>query len=321
MLWKMLALCAVCIHWFNPMAWAMLYLLGRDLELACDEMVLRYFGQTDRAEYAVSLIDMAEQDRAFSLVHTYFGKNAMEERIISIMKYKDKSILSFFCACAIVAGTGLAFATSAQAGSSNLSLEEQNQMANAAEDIVSVLTMMSYVNPQDGSTYYSMDGGETFEAMTEEEYEGRFPASDVEWWTYKEYKAWLEIEKEQLHGIVGESGWTGDHGEFTMTQEMVDKTIATYEGILQDIKNGMRVSKSIDGEQNMMITYNPADTMLGISEKTRGLSILLSDEREAVFDSNETVGELLSRERNCFRITCEFPEDFLLRCSPFRDYN
>ena len=267
MLWKMLALCAVCVHWFNPMAWVMLFLMNRDLELACDEMVLRYFGQEDRADYAGSLIDIAERNRAFSLIHNYFGKNIMEERIISIMKYKKTSILSLVSACIIIAGTGLAFATSAQAGGSGLSPEEQDRITNAAEDSMeSDFTMMSYVNPQDGRTYYSMDGGETFEAMTEEEYEQRFPTLDVEWWTYEEYKAWLETEKEQLQSMIGESGWTGGRGDFVWTQEIVDETIALYEEILQDIKNGMQVSKNIDGEPDMMMMYNPADIAMGITE-------------------------------------------------------
>ncbi|HBA47911.1 MAG TPA: hypothetical protein DCZ91_08970 [Lachnospiraceae bacterium] len=74
MLWKLLALCGVCIHWFNPMAWVMLFLLNRDLELSCDEMVLRYTAGADRAEYAGSLLDMAEQNRSFFLIHNYFGK-------------------------------------------------------------------------------------------------------------------------------------------------------------------------------------------------------------------------------------------------------
>ena len=70
-LWKLLALCAVCVHWVNPLVWVMLALLNRDLELSCDEMVLRHFGGTERASYAHSLIDMAERGRSFSFMHSY----------------------------------------------------------------------------------------------------------------------------------------------------------------------------------------------------------------------------------------------------------
>lgn len=111
MLWKLLALCAVCIHWFNPLAWVMLFLLNRDLELSCDEMVLRHFGGTDRAAYAHSLIDMAEQNHSFSIA-SHFSKSAVEERIIAVMKYKKSSLLALALVFALAVGMTTAFATS-----------------------------------------------------------------------------------------------------------------------------------------------------------------------------------------------------------------
>ena len=51
---KLLAAAALCLHWFNPMAWVMAYCLNRDLEFACDEAVLS--GETGRADYARALL-------------------------------------------------------------------------------------------------------------------------------------------------------------------------------------------------------------------------------------------------------------------------
>lgn len=115
MLWKLLALCAVCLHWFNPLVWMMLVLLNRDLELSCDEMVLRHFGGTERASYAHSLIDMAERGRSFSFMHSYFSKNAAEERIIAIMKYKKTSLLAIAVALALTLCMATGFTTGATA--------------------------------------------------------------------------------------------------------------------------------------------------------------------------------------------------------------
>jgi beta-lactamase regulating signal transducer with metallopeptidase domain len=50
-LWKMVLVCAVCIHWFNPLAWVMLIFANRDLELACDEKVIRNFGAETKTAY------------------------------------------------------------------------------------------------------------------------------------------------------------------------------------------------------------------------------------------------------------------------------
>ena len=123
-LWKLLALCAVCVHWFNPLVWVMLVLLNRDLELSCDEMVLRHFGGTERASYAHSLIDMAERGRSFSIMHSYFSKNAAEERIIAIMKYKKTSFLAIAIALALTLSMATGFATGAVAKDNDSSLPD-----------------------------------------------------------------------------------------------------------------------------------------------------------------------------------------------------
>lgn len=123
-LWKLLALCAVCVHWFNPLVWVMLVLLNRDLELSCDEMVLRHFGGTERASYAHSLIDMAEQGRLFSFMHSYFSKNAAEERIIAIMKYKKTSLLAVVLALVLTIGMATGFTTGAVAKDNDSALPD-----------------------------------------------------------------------------------------------------------------------------------------------------------------------------------------------------
>ena len=123
-LWKLLALCAACVHWFNPLVWVMLVLLNRDLELSCDEMVLRHFGGTERASYAHSLIDMAERGRPFSFMHSYFSKNAAEERIIAIMKYKKTSLLAVVLALVLTLGMAAGFTTGAVAKDNDSALPD-----------------------------------------------------------------------------------------------------------------------------------------------------------------------------------------------------
>ena len=121
-----------------------------------------------------------------------------------------------------------------------------NSVETEAEDG----SLMSYVNPDDGRTCYSFDDGKTFEPLTDAEFEARFPTPNVEWWTYDEYKAWLDKEKVQLQSLLGESAWTGGSGSFVWTQEKIDETIAMYEDILADIKNGVMYSKSVDGQDS-----------------------------------------------------------------------
>ena len=133
-LWKLLALCAVCVHWFNPLVWVMLVLLNRDLELSCDEMVLRHFGGTERASYAHSLIDMAERGRPFSFMHSYFSKNAAEERIIAIMKYKKTSLLAVVLALVLTLGMATGFATGAVAKDNESLPDGQTQTSQRSNE-------------------------------------------------------------------------------------------------------------------------------------------------------------------------------------------
>ena len=209
---------------------------------------------------------------------------------------KRTAILSLVLAVLLVAGAPTAFAVSAQTDN-DLSIEEKDRMLNAQNAAVSSEpTLGSYVNPQDGKTYYSFDGGKTFEPLTDEEFEQRFPSPDVEWWTYDEYKAWLENEKVQLQDMIGETGWTGSQGEFVWTQEKVDETIKMYEGILEEIKNGVLYSKMVDGSENggfcMVINYE--DIKMGTSSRKLSLSVKLLDGEEVTFGPYATEDELLA---------------------------
>lgn len=110
---KLLCVFALCVHWFNPLVWVMFVLVNRDLEFTCDEAVIRRFGAEAKTAYAYSLIGMAEQRNKFFLFYNGFSRNATEERIVSIMKFKKSSAAAIITAIILVAGTTTAFASSA----------------------------------------------------------------------------------------------------------------------------------------------------------------------------------------------------------------
>lgn len=101
-LWKIVALAALCIHWFNPVVWIMQILFNRDLELSCDEKVITSVGAEQRQEYALTLINLAGNKSGISFLHSSFGKNVIKERIVSIMKYKKTSIISIICVIVLI---------------------------------------------------------------------------------------------------------------------------------------------------------------------------------------------------------------------------
>ena len=96
-------------------------------------------------------------------------------------------------------------------------------------------TLMSYVNPDDGKTYYSFDDGKAFEPQTDAEFGALYPTPNIEWWTYDEFNAWLDEEKVRLQSIVVETGEVNGR-KFTWTQEEIGKTIVLYPEMLAAVK-------------------------------------------------------------------------------------
>ena len=112
---KLVLIVVLCVHWFNPLVWVMYVLANRDIELSCDEAVVRLFGENAKAAYARALISMEETRSVLTPLCNNFSKNGIEERIIAIMKIKRTTVFSFIMTGLIVAGTATMFATSANA--------------------------------------------------------------------------------------------------------------------------------------------------------------------------------------------------------------
>ena len=111
---KYILAAAVCVHWFNPFVWAMYALAEQDIELACDEAVLRRM--TDgRAAYAAALIGL-EQRRSQGGLLSGFGFRAVQERVTQIMRYRRRGLRGFFTGAAIALCSLAVFVTAAAAG-------------------------------------------------------------------------------------------------------------------------------------------------------------------------------------------------------------
>ena len=83
---KLIATLALCIHWFNPFVWVMYILFNRDIELACDESVIRQFGEKSKSAYSLMLINMEATKSGLLPFCNNLSKNAIEERITAVMK-------------------------------------------------------------------------------------------------------------------------------------------------------------------------------------------------------------------------------------------
>lgn len=133
-LWKVILIVILVLHWFNPLVWMMFYIVNKDLELSCDEKVIRQFGDEAKSEYALSLIKMAERRQKITPYYSNFSKNGIEERIVSIMKLKKTSILGVVFASTLVVGGITLFATTGLA--TETKKEEVSQGKESDKQIV-----------------------------------------------------------------------------------------------------------------------------------------------------------------------------------------
>ena len=180
---------------------------------------------------------------------------------------------------------------------------------NDVETEVGESSLMSYVDPTDGKTYYSFDDGKTFEPMTDEEFEARFPTPNVEWWTYDEYKAWLDNEKVQLQSLLGKTDTIGGQ-KFTWTQEEIDKTI-DREVVAQYIQHP-KIAKDFANYLELFYKYR---TDYQIEEIFKGNpdEILMKKVSHASFDERLAVlGLLISKVNERIRFAVEKEEEMEL---------
>ncbi len=242
---KGLLAAALCLHWFNPLVWGMYVLANRDMELSCDEAVVR--SGADRAGYAMALLGLEERRGSWSPSGSHFSQNALEERIKAIMKRKHISVTALVAVLVVMAITTTVFASAAPEEDPHKNPPETgyvyDHLGMVEDDGVAIMSK----GGDDGEKLYSVDGGRTW--ISEERYQAQYGSWgddwQVEWWTYEEYKAWLEEEKEALQSVIGERAYTSADGWFIWDQKKVDETIALYESILEDIKNGALHSRTI----------------------------------------------------------------------------
>lgn len=88
-IFKLLAYFTLCIHWFNPLSWVAFLLAGRDMEMSCDEAVIRKLGSQIRADYSASLLRLATHKKIIAGMPLAFGEGDTKGRIMNMAKWKQ----------------------------------------------------------------------------------------------------------------------------------------------------------------------------------------------------------------------------------------
>lgn len=89
---KLLAYGALCLHWFNPLVWVAFLLAGKDMEMSCDEAVIRQMGPGIRADYAAALLRLSTGKPILAPSPLAFGEGNTKGRIIHMSQWKKPKI-------------------------------------------------------------------------------------------------------------------------------------------------------------------------------------------------------------------------------------
>ena len=87
-LWKPLGFLILTLHWFNPLMWLGYVLLCRDIELACDEKVVKEFDNKQKADYSQALLTCSVNRRIIAACPLAFGEVGVKKRVKSVLNYK-----------------------------------------------------------------------------------------------------------------------------------------------------------------------------------------------------------------------------------------
>ena len=109
--WKPLGFLLLTIHWFNPFMWLSYVLLCRDIELACDEKVIRELGNEQRADYTQALVACSINRRTIAACPLAFGEVGVKERVKSVMNYKKPAFGIVILAAIACVGVAVCFLT------------------------------------------------------------------------------------------------------------------------------------------------------------------------------------------------------------------
>lgn len=85
---RIVAFIALAVHWFNPLVWVAFCLSGKDMEMSCDESVMKTMDRDIRKEYANSLLRFASMNKKIHAVPLAFGENDTKSRIKNVLNYK-----------------------------------------------------------------------------------------------------------------------------------------------------------------------------------------------------------------------------------------
>lgn len=106
---KLVAFFTLSIHWFNPLVWISFIWMTKDMEMSCDEYVIKKLGIDSKKEYSTTLLSLATKNSQFMTVPLAFGESTIKTRIQNILHYRSPKLwitvlIAVICTAVVIAG-------------------------------------------------------------------------------------------------------------------------------------------------------------------------------------------------------------------------
>ena len=220
---KVLAFAALCLHWFNPLVWAAFILAGKDMEMRCDEAVVRQLGERVKADYSASLLALATGRLTIAGTPLAFGEGDPKGRIRNLLRWKRPrvwlSLVAGVACVAVIAAcaanpAGQASQTPAGGSGQYQSMED---FAQQTMDSVKKVTYSKFSGETvaDEEATAQVTGTKVAWLDKMGEVEGLAPEGTLEAWTFN-YLVQLDVPAEEVAlvgGMYEENGWFDLEGQ------------------------------------------------------------------------------------------------------------
>ena len=273
--WKPFGFLLLTIHWFNPLVWLAYVLLCRDIELACDEKVIKELGNEQRADYTQALVACSVNRRMVAACPLAFGEVGVKDRVKSVMNYKKPAFWGVVLAVIVCVFVAVCFLTNP----------------------------VTKNNGTDGTVTEWFDYLETPDEMV---WDGRleinlpeFPGVTFRWYPEKMEAVTEEGIVPLFHGMPIWNTYfcdlTGDRipdlcSTYTFGSGIIDSRIIIY-----DYANGASYELSDRGYFDFTLRFNEADGYLYV-DKTKYNTDELVETGRLVFKNNSIQIEGFSNE-------------------------
>lgn len=222
---KVLAFAALCLHWFNPLVWLAFVLAGKDMEMRCDEAVVKQLGENIRADYSASLLILATGRLTIAGTPLAFGEGDPKGRIRNLLHWKRPKLwLSAAAGIACVAVIAACAANPAVQSSPTPDHNGTGQYASmedfAQQTMDSVPETVTYHKFSNGTATHEegiaqVTGTKIAWLDKMGEVEGLSPEGTLEAWTFS-YLMQLDVPAEEVvmaGGAYEEDGWFDLEGQ------------------------------------------------------------------------------------------------------------